>query len=176
MVIPGYSAYDITEDGVVTVIATGKVLKHRLTCVSGYYRYVNVTLISDEGKRQVCNVIRLLALTYLKKPEDLCVARAKDGDNTNAVLSNVEWVPYTEGSKQVWRRGQMANRKPRQSSVTEEFIALLYDTLCLFDEPVSMTVLSHELDVPYSTVRYSMYALIKRNKARKLITGYEVIR
>lgn len=175
MVIPGYSNYDITEDGVVTHLPTGRVLKQRKARVYGYYEYINVTLISDAGKRQMCNVMRLLALAYLEKPEELCTARPKDGDNTNTVLSNVEWVPYTEASKQAWRRGKMADRKPRQSSVTEDFISLLYDTMLLYDEPVAMTTLSRELEVPYSTVRYSMYALIKRNKVRKLDAGYEVI-
>ena len=175
MVIPGYSAYDITEDGVVTHIATGNVIKHRIATVQKYYKYDQVTLISDEGKRQMCNVLRLLAMAYLDKPEDLCTARAKDGDNTNAVLSNVEWVPYIEASKQAWRRGKMHKRKPRQSSVTEDSINLLYDTLLLFNNPIPMTTLSRELELPYSTVRYSMYALIKQGRARKCEEGFEAI-
>lgn len=175
MVIPGYSCYDITEGGVVTHLPTGRVLKRHKTCVKQYHSYVTVTLVNDEGKRQTCNIIRLLALAFLEKPEKLCMARAVDGDNTNIVLSNVAWVPYTDASKKAWERGQMADRQPRKSSVTEEFIELLYDTMKLFDKPTPMTTLSHELDVPYSTVRYSMYALLKRGKARKLEEGFEAV-
>lgn len=175
MVIPGFSNYDISEAGVVTYLPSGKVLKQRKATVQKYYSYIQVTLINDEGKRIACNVMRLMALTYLDKPEKLCMARPKDGDYTNVQLSNVEWVPYTDASKKAWERGKMENRQPRKSSVTEEFIALLYDTMLLFDEPVSMAALSRELDVPYSMVRYSMYALLNRGKAIKLEEGFEAI-
>lgn len=172
MIIPGYSNYDISESGVVTYLPTGKVIKHRKTRIKGYYSYVTVPLVADDGKHRMCNVMRLLALTYLEKPEALCTAKPKDGDSTNLALSNIEWVPYTEASKKAWARGKMACRTPRKSSVTPEFIRLLYETMQLFDEPVTMATLSRELDVPYSTVRYSTYALINRGKAEKRKGGF----
>lgn len=170
MIIPGFSNYDISESGVVTCLSNNKIIKHMKARISGYYTYLQVSLVDDTGKRRSCNVMRLLALTYLDKPEQLCTARPKDGDNTNLALSNIEWVPYTEASKQAWHRNK--NRKKRQSSITEESIALLYDTLCLYDEPVNMVELSHALDLPYSIVRYSMDALRQRGKAIKLKTGF----
>lgn len=178
MLIPGFSNYDISESGVVTCLSKNRVIKHIKARVYGYYTYLQVSLVDDTGKRRSCNVMRLLALTYLDKPEQLCTARPKDGDNTNLALSNIEWVPYTAQSKQAWHRNRDRNKssKKRQSSVTEESITLLYDTLCLYDEPVNMVELSHALDIPYSTVRYSMYALMQRGKAIKLVTGFAVKR
>ena len=175
MIIPGFSNYNITEDGVVTNILTGNIVKSRIVTANNLNRYVNVSLVDNCGKRRTHNVLKLLALTYLEKPEEHCMARAKDGDNTHVSLCNVEWVPYAESTRKAWARGKMSDRQPRKSCVTEDSIALLYDTMQLLSTPVTMYALSRELDLPYSTVRYSMYALIKQGKAVKHEKGFELI-
>lgn len=175
MIIPGFTKYDISEDGVVTKVDSDSVIepyKVRL----GDYTYVYARLVDDSGICHNQNIIRLLAIAYLQKPGVPCMARAKDGDNTNTVLSNVEWVPYADSVKKAWDSGKMSHRRPRQNSVTEEFISLLYDTLCLYDTPITVTALSNELEMPYSTVRYAMIALIQRGKAIKHKKGFEAIR
>lgn len=176
MIIPGFSDYDITPGGLITCLSKRRDVKHTVSTINGMYKYKTVVLVDDNGMHRTCNVIRLLAMTYLEKPEARCVARAKDNDNTNAVLSNVEWVPYADVTKRQWESGKMDGRKKRQSSVTEDFIDLLYDTLCLYDEPVTVTDLSHVLDVPYTTARYAMVALRNRGKATKVKKGFEAIR
>lgn len=175
MIIPGFTDYDISEAGVVTKVATGKVVKHQKVKVYGYYEYVQVVLFDSNGKRHTCNVLRLLAMAFLGVPTQACTARAKDGNNANVVLSNVEWVPYAATTTEAWRNGSMKKRRARPSSVTEDFIDLLYDTLCLYDEPVTVTELSNVLDVPYSTARYGMIALRNRGKATKVMKGFEAI-
>lgn len=175
MIIPGFTNYDISEAGVVTHLPSGRIIKCRSSRVKGFYTYLTVSLIDDNGIRHICSVLRLLALAYIEKPDEPCMARAKDGNNANIALSNIEWAPYHEVTKRNWERGKMAGRKPRKSSVTEEFISLLYDTLCLYDTPTTLTELSNVLEVPYSLVRYSMIALITRGKAVKHKKGFEAI-
>jgi hypothetical protein len=174
MIIPGFTDYDISEDGIVTKVSTGKVVKPNIVRL-GMYAYKNVRIVDDSGLGRAKNVMRLLAMTYLPKPDAHSMARAKDGDNTNTILSNVEWVPYCDRAKEHWRNGKMAERRARRSSVTEDLIDLVYDTMCLYDKPVTMTSLSNELEMPYSAVRYSMIALVQRGKARKLREGFEAI-
>ena len=177
MIIPGFSNYSITKDGVVTNVHSGAVSKHTVTSTSGgFYRYTVVSIVDDSGKRRQHNVLKLLAITYLEKPQGPCTVRAKDGNNLNISLDNAVWVPYSESARRAWELGKMTDRQPRKSCVTEESINLLYDTMLLYGVPVTMSGLSRELDLPYSTVRYSMYALMKRGKARKLEEGFELIR
>lgn len=175
MIIPGFSNYDISEDGIVTNVATGNELQHRVSTLHGYYKYSQVNIAGDDGKRHTCNVLRLLALTYLKKPDMLCAVRAKDGDNTNTVLSNVEWVPYAELTRMSWLKGKMSNRRPRKSCVTEDLTDMLYDTICLYDEPVTVAELSDVLDISYSMARYGILALRQRGKVIKVIGGFEAV-
>lgn len=175
MIIPGYSRYDITEDGVVTDLAKDKVLKQYISTPHGY-PYKQVSVVDDEGTRRVISVLRLLALAYLPKPDCACMARAKDCDNTNTVLSNVEWVPCGERVQLVWKYGKMAARKKKEKCYSEQSIALVYDTLKELNEPTSVAALSRMLDVPYSTVRYSVYALIDRGRVHRTEDGVEVLK
>ena len=175
MIIPGFSDYDISVDGLITRLSKNREVRHTVITVNGGYKYKTVVIVDDNGMHHTCNVIRLLALTYLPAPEERSVARAKDGDNTNTVLSNVEWVAYSAVTKRRWKSGKMDNRRKRQSSVTEDFIDLLYDTLCLYDEPVTVAELSNALEVPYTTTRYAMVALRRRGKALKVTKGFEAI-
>ena len=173
MIIPGYSHYDITEDGIVTNIETGKALKAGVTWSNGY-AYKMVSIVGDDGVKRKVSLLRLLATAYLPKPDCACVARSKDGDNTNTILQNVEWVPCTERVKLDWSNGLMDNRKKRNRCYDKHSIALVYDTLEAIEEPMSVAALSRMLDIPYSTVRYSVDALEKRGRVRRTKYGVEV--
>ena len=169
MTIPGFSAYDITEDGVVTYLETGMIMQPRKTCSSKYYDYMRVYLIGDDGRQHACNMLRLLALAFLDKPDVPCMARAKDGDNTNAVLSNVEWVPYSYTAQLNWRNGKYDNRKPKKNTCcSEESMALVLNTLEQLDKPITVAEISRLLEVPYSTARYTITALLKHGKIKNI--------
>lgn len=174
MIIPGYSRYDITEDGVVTDIIKNRVLKAHIARTKGY-AYKNVVVVDDNGCKKATSVLRLLAIAYLPKPDCVCVARAKDCDNTNTMLSNVEWVPCNERVQQTWKQGKMSTRKRKGRCYGESSIALVYDTLKTLGEPTSVAELSRLLDIQYSTVRYSVYELIKRGRVQRTNEGVEVL-
>lgn len=174
MVIPGFSKYDITKQGVVTHVDTGIEVKRYRTTSSRGYHYIRVGLIGDDGKRHTCNVLRLLALTYLDQPDVQCTARAKDGDNLNVSLNNVEWVPYAQSTKDAWNSGRLGKRKPRKITCTEELIS---DVLNVIQQkgPVSAATISYELDVPYTRVRYATYTLKQRGLIKRSKEGLELV-
>lgn len=176
MIIPGFSAYDITEDGVVTYIDTGRVMRPRKTRSNEHYDYIRVSLIGDDGKQHACNLLRLLALAFIDKPDVPCVARAKDGNNLNVTLSNVEWVPYAYSTRCAWDSGKYANRKPKKSTCcTAESMEMVLNALEQLAEPTSTAELSRVLDVPYSVVRYTIMALVKHGKVKHVYRrGYVI--
>lgn len=175
MIIPGFSNYDITTDGVVTHVSTGAIVK-QYTVTSRSSKYARVSIKSDDGYIRAYNVMTLLALTYLGKPLHEGVVRSKDGNNLNVTLSNVEWTTQSSITAQMWRDGKISGRHVRESSYNEDSINMVYETMLAYDAPVSMAELSCELQVSYTTVRYSMTELRKRGKVRKTKGGFEVIR
>ena len=173
MNIPGYDKYDITEDGVVTRIDSGRVLRPYINVLPNGKKYRHVSLISNDSDIAVPhNVMRLLAITYLPPRPKNYIACAKDGNSLNTVVTNVEWCDRAS----VARKYNNPNRKKRTSShCTIETTERLREAMLALDETMSMTTLANILEVPYSTVRYSMQALIKGGKAKNTTRGYEVI-
>lgn len=174
MIIPGFSAYNIEADGVVTRISTGAIIKPHIIKNRNSY-YARVSLRSDEGHIRVYNVLSLLALTYFGKPIHEGVVVAKDGNNLNTTLDNVKCTSISELSKQRWRDGSMDMRQKRAKSYDASSIEMVYEAMKAYDRPVAMTELSYDLQVPYATVRYSMMELRNANKVRKTKDGFEVI-
>ena len=174
MVIPGYSRYDITEDGVVTEIATGKEIKRH----DGDWRYIWVSVIPDGDRvRRQTNLHVLLALTFLGPRPDGHVVRFLDHNPRNITLSNIKWATRGEvrnNASNVDANGSIVgNRVPKANKAcSPENTQLIYETLEILDRPVSMLELSDMLQLPYSAVRYSMYALMAMGKAAATKGGY----
>lgn len=174
MRIPGYSAYDITEDGVVTEIATGKEIeKHE-----GSYRYIWVSVIEDgyTVKRQT-NLHVLMALAFLGPRPEGRVVRFLDNNPRNVHPSNLRWATRTEvrnNAPNVDANGSIVvSRIPKQNkSCSPETTRLVYDTLQILDRPITMLDLANMLQVPYAHVRYSMYALMAMGKVGAVRGGY----
>lgn len=175
MIIPGFSGYNIEPDGVVTKVGTGEVVKRHTAYVKGNV-YARVSLKNDEGITYSYNVLSLLALTFLDKPLDKGIARAKDGNNLNTTLENTMCTDQSSITKQMWQSSRMKDRRVRPASYNDDSVALVYDTMRVYDRPVTMTELSHDLLLPYTTIRYSMIMLREAKKVRKTKEGFEVIK
>lgn len=176
MIIPGFPDYDITEAGAVSRISTGKVVEPVVTHLSGSRQYLRVCLLGTDGIYRMHNVMKLLALAYLEKPEGATIVVAKDRNNLNIALDNIEWTTHGKVVKAAWDEGRISDRRPRPSSCNEDSIEMLHNTMLLLDGPTTMTELSYMLQVPYSVVRYSMAALRERKLVRKTEKGFEVVR
>lgn len=171
MIIPGYSAYDISTDGVVTHLPTGKVLRHLMHTDKNGTVHARVTLANDRGQYRVHNVIRLLALAYLPLPNSTDVACPKDGDYANITVDNVVWCNRSDVAL------KYANPVKRPSRhCTPETRALLLNALEGFDRPVSVTELSCTLEVPYGTARYTIDALVKEGLVTKTKEGCALVK
>lgn len=174
MIIPGFSDYSIAPNGVVTRVSTNETVRqYTVTCRNS--RYARVSIKGDDGYIHACNVMALLALVYMGKPLHEGIVSAKDGNNLNTDLCNVLWTTQSEITSQRWKSGKMGNQRARERSYNEDSIAMVYEALQAYDAPVTMTELSCDLQVPYTTVRYSMLELRKRGKVRKTKDGFEVI-
>ena len=174
MIIPGFSRYDITTDGVVTMTAIGKVVKPRVVKVRNSW-YKQVTLVSDTGRCCAYNVLALLALVYMDKPLHVGIVRAKDGNNLNTVLDNVYCTTQAEITRETWESGGLKERRRRGRCFDEDSIEMVYYTMLAYGRPTTMSELSNDLDVPYTTIRYSVEALRKQGKVHKTKDGFEVI-
>ena len=174
MIIPGFSKYDITEDGVVTEIEVNRIVEPSIVDIKTNV-YKRVCLKSDDGKVRMHSVLGLLALTYIGKAPYNHVATAIDGDNLNTHVSNVHYIPRSSVVKGAWDAGKMDGRAKRKRCYGPFSVEMLYDAMQAYDGPVTMATLSADLQVTYSTIRYSMLELVESKKVRKTTKGFEVI-
>ena len=174
MIIPYHSNYDISEDGVVTNLKTNKEVKRSLAKCANNTTYYRVSITSDFGVTRVHSVLKLMADTYLVKPNKGAVAHAKDGNNLNVNLSNVEFITRSEFAKQRWKDGKYSKRKARPKCWSQDSMDFIFSAIEELG-PISLSDLNAALPVPYSTIRYSVDALIEQNRVVKTKSGLEVI-
>ena len=71
--------------------------------------YCILGLTSDEGKKHMKSVHRLVAEAFIENPESKRTVNHKDGDKHNNSKSNLEWATYSENSQHAHDTG--LNRK-----------------------------------------------------------------
>ena len=85
------NSYDITEDGLLTNITSGKSIKFRED-FNGYL----ACNIRVNGKRVTRFQHKMLAIKFLQNPESKLEVNHIDGNKSNNTLSNLEWVTKSE--------------------------------------------------------------------------------
>lgn len=119
-VIPGYERYEVTRDGRVRNVASGRVLKPRIKATG----YVEVTFciprpdggVSKWGKRgKAINrlVHRLVAFAYIPNPEGKREVNHKDLNKQNNHADNLEWMSPRENSLHSAANGALKGRRLR---------------------------------------------------------------
>lgn len=94
-IIPGFTGFAITRDGIVRSRRYGRILKPSINPYG--YPYVNV-YDPDKGRwRSVCLHL-LIARTFIRnmEPGFRCFVNHIDGNKTNFSISNLEWVSSRE--------------------------------------------------------------------------------
>jgi len=86
MLVKGFENYSVTEDGTVTNVTTGRVLKPDVIW-DGYER---VTLCC-KGVTKRFRVHRLVAECFIPNPDNLPIINHLDGDRRNNHVSNLAW-------------------------------------------------------------------------------------
>lgn len=92
--IEDYPKYEVSNNGDVRNIKTGKVLKHTLT--KGYH-YVEITNKDNERKR--VRVHRLVANAFIPNPYNLETVNHKDLNKGNNNVENLEWMTYADNNR-----------------------------------------------------------------------------
>lgn len=102
--IPGYEGlYQVSNHGRIKSLKkfvkhpTGsvKILKSKILRLSKIHGYEKVELWKN-GKNKIFRVHRLVALVFIKNPNNLKEVNHKDGNKTNNHVSNLEWVNARE--------------------------------------------------------------------------------
>ena len=109
--------YEITRDGHVINIHTGKEVKPQING-TGYYRVAI-------GKK-LKFVHRLVAQKYIPNPENLPQVNHKDGNRLNNCVDNLEWVSNRDNSLHALRNGWMRIEENHQfAKLTRESVAYI---------------------------------------------------
>ena len=111
------SDYEITRDGKVINIHTGKEVKPQKNG-TGYYRVAI-------GKKLMF-VHRLVAQKYIPNPENKPFVNHIDGNRTNNNVSNLEWVTEKENAQHAVRTGlQPIEENSKVAKLTREQVAFI---------------------------------------------------
>jgi len=128
-VVSGYDRYEVSSDGNVRRISTGRILKKHPD-LDGYYR---VGLYQNR-KQKSFKISRLVALNFIPNPENKREVNHKNGDKGNDCVENLEWVTpeeniqhaYTTGLMRGPRRGETRSTKLSTEQVLQ--IKVKYDS------------------------------------------------
>jgi hypothetical protein len=109
-VVPEGGRYEVSDQGRVRNLETGRILKP----AKGSHGYHMVSLCSNESKNKYL-VHRLIMLAFVPQPEGKTVVNHIDGDKLNNFISNLEWVDYTENNNHAWATGLMDRETHRKA-------------------------------------------------------------
>jgi hypothetical protein len=118
--ICGYENYEVSNQGNIKNIKTGKILKPQLSS-SGYY---NITL-SQDGIRETPTVHSLVAMHFIETKNQ--TVNHKDGNKLNNSIDNLEYVTYSENTKHAHDTKLMKKIHSRNSRNTSGKVGVVWD-------------------------------------------------
>jgi len=147
--IPGFSRYFITENGVIFSKIRNRVLKGNINA-DGYFQ---CHIIDDNGISLVRRVHRLVALTYIPNPNNYPVINHKDGNKLNNHYSNLEWCTPEFNSGHAAKMG-------------------LYDIRYGVRNHASKPVLNLQTGIFYETIKEAAHTIgMDKSDFRKRVLG-----
>lgn len=128
-IIPGFSAYELSPDGVIRrrVKARTRKVGHLPTIGRNNYGYLRAKLVDDSGIKRTVTLHRLIALAFHgPPPSEKHQARHLDDDKSNNHPSNIAWGTSKENHADARRNGTRDPRgegNPRAKLTAEQVIA-----------------------------------------------------
>jgi len=97
--IPGFSKYEISNEGTVRIKKNGYLL---VLSVNNKLGYVQVTLTGDDKKKHTLKPHRIVGETFLQKINGKDELNHIDGNKLNNAASNLEWCTGSENKKHAY--------------------------------------------------------------------------
>lgn len=115
--IPNHNRYEISKNGIIRNL-NNKKIKSQYVSDSGYY----MVTFSYNNKSKPQRVHRLIALTFIKNPNNYRFINHIDGNKLNNSISNLEWCTHSHNMKHAFDTGLVNNTgvKNGMSKLTEE--------------------------------------------------------
>jgi hypothetical protein len=147
--------YEITKDG---------------KCINKKTNYVKKTFISNSGYERVSlwlngknkkfSIHRLVAIKYLKNPNNYEFINHKDGNKLNNNVNNLEWCTNSENMKHAYKTGLQKPKTKRIVQFTKDMkIIKIWN---------SINEIERELKINHSNI----ITVCKQNTNRKYAGGY----
>lgn len=95
--------YEISNFGRIRGIWSGKILKLSKNNAGYYYARVH----KGNNKNITIYIHKMVALAFIPNPENKLVINHIDGDKTNNVVENLEWVTHQENTLHAMKLGLM---------------------------------------------------------------------
>lgn len=133
-----------------------KVGKHKSN--SGYVQI----MLYKNGEYHWKYVHRLVATTFLPNPEHLRTINHKDGNKTNNVLTNLEWMDDEQQQRHAFMMGLKKNGGVMMS---EKEIYKIYELF--FEKHIYPRKISEMLNKPFGTIRKICYGERCKDLLRK---------
>ena len=121
--IDGYPNYEVSDEGHVRNIKTGRLLKNSLA--KGYPRVV----LCDHLHYKPKTIHRLVAETFIEGDHDGLQVNHIDGDKTNNRVENLEWVTGSANIMHAYRNGLKIPPCPNPRKVRIVELDITFNTL-----------------------------------------------
>jgi hypothetical protein len=100
--IDGFPGYSVTSDG--DVRREG----NKVSTTSDGRGYLKVFAYNENGEKKSLKIHRIVALAFIKNPDNLPVVNHIDGDKHNNRLSNLEWVTFVDNTRKFHEKGSIS--------------------------------------------------------------------
>lgn len=136
------SGYSITKSGVV-YSPTGEQVATPIFNIG--YKYI--TFSTGNKKNKKIPLHRVLALAFIKNPENLPCVNHKDGDKLNNSLENLEWCSYGKNNRHAYKQNL------KSPGLTEEQRKQVVSMYAAYDGATQVTV-AEEFGISQAAVSY----------------------
>lgn len=157
--IKGYEHYQVSDSGEIYSLRSGTILKPDID-KDGYEIY---RISNEDNKRKAFKGHRLVALAFIKNPDNLPIVNHIDGNKRNNHFSNLEWCTSKQNVQHAVDTGLMTSYT-RGIEIYDIFRECVVSRFNSYDDLVNITGLS----------KLSLIDMVYEDKL--LYEGFKIVR